>query len=58
MLRVQGKATLSDSKMISSSEGDLLSLYEGPGPRLGRVEEGKLTLLISRLLFQMKKSGK
>lgn len=38
MLGVQGKATHSDSKMISSSEGDSLSHSKGPGPRLRGLE--------------------
>lgn len=58
MLGDQEKATPSDSKMTSSSKGDLLSLYQEPGSRLERAEGGKLPLLISRFLFQMKKSGR
>ena len=49
-LVVQGKDTLSDSKMISSSEGDPLSHSKGPSPKLVGVGGGKLPSVISRLL--------
>lgn len=41
-LVVQGKATLSDCRMISSSERDPPSHSKGPGPKLVRVGGGKL----------------
>lgn len=49
-LVVQGKGTFSDSKMISSSEGDPLSHSKGPSPKLVGVGGGKLPSVISRLL--------
>lgn len=58
MLGIEGKATLSDSEMISSSEGDPLSLSKGSGSKFQRDEGGKLLALISRLLFQLRKREK
>lgn len=49
-LVVQGKDTFSESKMISSSEGDPLSHSKGPSPKLVGVGGGKLPSVISRLL--------